>query len=84
MLLLPGQDPNPHMRPHEVKTGGLSTGAIVGIIIAIILIVLIIVDVYCYMTNQCGVLWGICVNLCGKEATSAKVKEAQMEEGRSG
>ncbi|XP_014666982.1 PREDICTED: neural cell adhesion molecule 1-like [Priapulus caudatus] len=80
----PGQDIDPYVTPKEVKSGGLSTGAIVGIIIAILLIVLIIVDVYCYMTNQCGVLWGICVNLCGKEATSAKVKEVQMEEGRTG
>ncbi|UMM38738.1 hypothetical protein L5515_016103 [Caenorhabditis briggsae] len=46
-----------------------------------VLVLLLLIDLGCYITNRCGLISCICLNLCGK---SSGGKQSDLESGRSG
>ncbi|CCD68929.1 NCAM (neural cell adhesion molecule) homolog [Caenorhabditis elegans] len=66
--------------PTKYEEGIDSTHLIIAIAIGV-LFLLLLVDLGCFITNKCGLISCICLNLCGKNAGA---KQRDLESGRGG
>lgn len=64
--------------PTKYEEGIDSTHLIIAIAIGV-LFLLLLVDLGCFITNKCGLISCICLNLCGKNAGA---KQRDLESGR--
>lgn len=71
----------PDEQTSMIENGVIPLAGIIAIAVVAVLIILIVMDVTCYLRYQCGLLYVMRYQTCGRSPSSEKVKDIAVEDG---